>query len=125
MPLDPSSDIHPFTINWNGSHEATSPDERSSHKVVAGLLDPHMASWIEQYAHCDIKRLLRSGDDHDLTRIAFHSSGSSEISANRLAELLRPARINMVKRICVWISTMDTDQIGPDLKWKLVKGRLM
>jgi hypothetical protein len=104
---------------------ATSRDERSSHKAITGLLDPHMASWIEQYAHCDIKRLLRSGDDHDLARIAFNSASSSEISANRLSELLRTARINMVKRICVWVSTMEADQIGPNLKWELVKGRLM
>jgi hypothetical protein len=58
---------------------------------IAGLLDPDRVARVEQHPGGEVERLLGTGDDEDLLRLAAHGAGGAEIGGQRLAQGPKPA----------------------------------
>ena len=62
---------------------------------VSRVLRPNLVMFLKKQARQQIERLLSSGDDDDLFRVASHTSGCSQIVCNSIAQWPIPTPIGL------------------------------
>jgi hypothetical protein len=124
-PFQGKAYVQPLLIDRDREEAAAGGGQDDALEGIAGLLDPNGVSRIKEHAGRDIERLLRPGDHHDLIGLTFDAASSAEIIADRIAEALRTAWINMVDCAGIGIPGVAQDEVRPDFERKLVQRRLM
>src|SRR5690606_27285163 len=59
-------DVHPLLVDGDGYETGAGRAKRRMRSRVTRVLDPHLVSWIQEEAHCEIHTLLHSAQDEDL-----------------------------------------------------------
>ena len=83
---------------------------------VAGILNPHLVAGGEQHADRDVERLLRTGGDHDLLRLATHRARGTQIVADVGAQLDEPGGIGIAEIIRPELANRAMGQASPRLR---------
>ena len=95
--LDAGGNIQTFLVNRNGHGMTTAQREDISRQAVTGFFHPHTIPRIEENASRNLKRLLRTADDHDLLRFAVQRPRGSQIACDGFAKRLGAHRIAVVE----------------------------
>jgi hypothetical protein len=91
---------------------------------VSRVLHPHLAMLLEEQARQQIKRLLSSGDDDDLLRVASHTTGCTQVACNSIAQRPISTPIGLCLEPRTEVSCVSCRNVSPNLRREFVSGRV-
>src|SRR6476646_3570209 len=124
IPFDACGDIQTFIVHWNRHREAAGQSQNVSSQPVARFLHPGRIPGVEQDTRRNLERLLGTGNDHDLFKIAVYGSCDSKVVTNSFAQGSQSHGPAIMKIARSGISAMSHDQPRPDLEGELIVSRL-
>src|SRR6202046_89997 len=122
--LDAGGKIQTFLVNRHGHGMTTAQCKDFSRQAVTGLFHPHTITRIEQDPSRNLKRVLRTCDDHDLLGFAVPRPRGFQIAGDGFAKHQGTHWIAVIECTRVYTSATARDQVGPCVDGKLVECHL-
>jgi hypothetical protein len=94
--FDARGNIHPIFVDRNRDDFATGAREDAPGQQIAWLFEPDRTSLFQQNARGYLQRLLRTGNHHNLVRLAADRPSGAEIGTNGFAKRRGSQRIDVM-----------------------------
>jgi hypothetical protein len=91
--------VQPLTVNGNRNQAVARTQKHNSAEPVTRLLHPDGASRVQENPSRDIQRLLRTGHNHHLVRLASERPRRAQVGTHSFAESFAAERIDKAKDI--------------------------